>query len=50
MKGFRFYAESRDTVARLKERAAQGETVDCVALLIGLPDNAEQLARHVAKF
>ena len=29
---------------------AQGETVDCVALLIGLPDNAEQLARHVAKF
>lgn len=32
MKGFRFYAESRDTVARLKERAENGEHVDCLAL------------------
>lgn len=32
MKGVRFYAESRETVARLKERAANGEKVACFAL------------------
>jgi hypothetical protein len=46
MKGFRFYAESRDTVARLKERAAQGETVDCVALLIDDCDNGGRNWRY----
>lgn len=37
MKGFRFYAESRETVAQLKARAERGERVPCFALHIEDP-------------
>lgn len=46
MNGFRFYAESRDTVAQLRARAEQGETLDCVALLIGDCDNGGRNWRY----
>jgi len=38
MKGFRFYAESRLTVAKLTARANAGERVECLALDISESD------------